>query len=197
MINRCFPAEIGHYYFSGWLHSCTRSPRHGYTFKAICVLAMKSTHAKVCVLHTKSIPDNLTPHYSRSYKPFTEREQSALEEKKREWEENTQTHTHTSPPLAFGHWWPRLFCEPFSIASLKHLLTFFLFPVRTNHCAKALKSSRVLPLSGFKHDVICIHAFEISSSTGAPDFLGSREFWQSLYSLIQYIQKCAGVIHKS
>ena len=110
MINRCFPAKIGHYYFSGWLHSCThsRSPRHGYTFKAICVLAMKSTHAKVCVLHTKSIPDNLTPRYSRSYKPFTERaraadfsSRSALEEKKREWEEK---HMHSLAAAAACVW---------------------------------------------------------------------------------------------
>jgi hypothetical protein len=69
----------------------------------------------VCVLHSKSIPDNLTPRYSRSYKPFTEREQQTslfFLRSSRKKESEKKTHALASRLATDG---PDCFASPFQL----------------------------------------------------------------------------------
>lgn len=142
----------------------------------------------MCVLHSKSIPDNLTPRYSRSYKPFTERESSRLfssfcarGEKKRV----RRKHMHS--PRVWPLMAPIVLRALFNCFSLKHLLTFFLFPVRAKHCAKALKSSRVLALEWLqaRRDMhSCFQDFELRCSMATDFLLVMRTFTSIVFGSV-------------
>jgi hypothetical protein len=75
----------------------------------------------------------------------------------------------------------------FNCFSLKHLLTFFLFPVRAKHCAKALKSSRVLALEWLqaRRDMhSCFQDFELRCIMATDFLLVMRTFTSIVFGSV-------------
>lgn len=170
MINRCFPAEIGHYYFSGWLHSCTHFvPRATDILLKQFVCWPWRAHTRKCVFYIPNPFQTISPRVTAALINHLQSESRLCWRRKKESEKKTHSPATCVWPLMA----PIVLRALFNCFSQTSFNLLFISCARKPLCEGAQIQLSARSLSGFKHDVICIHAFKILSSAVAvaTDFL--------------------------